>query len=328
LTYKWNFPIFTASESNVLSKSNKSNGKSNQRTCRYTIQDLQSAGHENYHDGLSHGLSPVTNKSIYKRICFDGVCQVKYRSGYINRMRYTLAAIGLAPFLIAQGLYVRGVTPRLPEPPGERSGIHGSGSPLSLLILGDSAAAGVGVSAQSQALSGQLVSALGSDFQVSWKLIAQTGHTAKDVLAKIEMASPEKFDVVVTSIGVNDVTRGTMTKNWIEHQSKIIELLQSKFHAQYIILSSIPPMHLFPALPQPLRWYLGMRATRLNSALKNFIENCNRCELIKTNFPLEAAYMAADGFHPGALSYSVWANHVAVIIRSWIAATTVLKDEK
>ena len=166
-------------------------------------------------------------------------------------MSYKFAAIGLAPLLIAQALYVRFVTPRLPEPPGDRSGINGSGPHLSLLILGDSAAAGVGASTQKQALSGQLVFALGSHFRVSWKLIAQTGHKAQDVVAKL-MLSREKFDVVVTSIGVNDVTHGTNSQKWIDQQEKIVALLQSKFHSQHILLSSVPPMHLFPALPQPL----------------------------------------------------------------------------
>lgn len=236
-------------------------------------------------------------------------------------MRYYFATIGLAPLIIAQGLYVRWVTPRLPEPPGERSGINGSGPPLRLLILGDSAAAGVGVSTQSQALSGQLVDALGSDFRLSWKLIAQTGNTAKKVLAEIKTAEPAMFDVAVTSIGVNDVTHGTKSGKWIDQQGQIIELLQSKFHAQHIILTSIPPMHLFPALPQPLRWYLGVRAKRLNSALKKFAEGCNRCEFVTINFPLEAAYMAADGFHPGAPAYSIWADHVTGIIRRRLALT-------
>jgi len=230
-------------------------------------------------------------------------------------MRYHLAKLCLAPFLIAQGLYVRVVTPKLPEPPGKRSGIYGSGPPLSLLILGDSAAAGVGVSTQRQALSGQLVSVLGSYFHVSWKLIAETGNTAKELVVKLEMASPEMFDVVVTSIGVNDVTHETKLKKWIAQQRQIVELLQSKFHSQHIILSSLPPMHLFPALPQPLRWYLGLRAERFNRALKIFAESCNPCELVTINFPLEAAYMAADGFHPGALAYSTWANRLAGIIR-------------
>ena len=151
----------------------------------------------------------------------------------MNKMRYKLAAIGLAPLLILQGLYVRRVTPKLPEPPGKRSGVHGTGPPLRLLILGDSAAAGVGVSTQSSALSGQLVTLLGAEFQVFWKLIAQTHHKAKDVLEELKMTSPEMFDVIVTSIGVNDVTHGTGAERWITQQSQIVELLQSKFHAQH-----------------------------------------------------------------------------------------------
>ncbi len=235
-------------------------------------------------------------------------------------MRYKFAAIGLAPLLIAQALYIRLVTPRLPEPPGDRSGINGSGPLLSLLILGDSAAAGVGASTQKQALSGQLVLALGANFRVSWKLIAQAGHKAQDVIAELEMLSREKFDVVVTSIGVNDVTHGTNSQKWIDQQEKIVALLQSKFHSQHIMLSSVPPMHLFPALPQPLRWYFGMRAEQFNSALKKFAEGCKRCEFVKIDFPLEAAYIAADGFHPGTLAYSTWAKHVATIISSRLAA--------
>ncbi len=234
-------------------------------------------------------------------------------------MRYKIAAIVLAPFLIAQGLYVRRLTPRLPEPPGERSGVNGFGPPLSLLILGDSAAAGVGVSTQSQALSGQLVTALSSDFQVSWKLMAQTGHKAKEVAASLKMAAPETFDVVVTSVGVNDVTHGTNSNKWIDQQGQIIRLLQSKFRSRHIFLSSIPPMHLFPALPQPLRWYLGARAKQLNSELRKFIAGCERCEFVTADIPLEATYMAEDGFHPGAPAYSIWANHIAGIIRSRLA---------
>lgn len=236
-------------------------------------------------------------------------------------MPYKFAAIGLAPLLIAQALYVRCVTPRLPEPSGERSGRHGSGPLLRLLILGDSAAAGVGVSAQRQALSGQLVCALGADFRVSWKLMAQTGYKAKDVLAKLEMILPEKFDVVVTSIGVNDVTHGTNSQKWIDQQGQIIRLLQSKFQTQHILLSGIPPMHLFPALPQPLRWFLGRRALQFNVALKKLAEGCKPCEFIAIDFPLDTAYMAADGFHPGTLAYSLWANHLATMIRVRLGAT-------
>lgn len=225
------------------------------------------------------------------------------------------AAIGLAPVFIAQGLYVRCVTPRLPEPSGARSGVMGSGPPLGLLILGDSAAAGVGVATQAEALSGRLAAVLGESFRVCWKLTARTGMRAKDVAAELEAAAPEKFDAVVTSIGVNDVTRGTDLASWIDRQGRMVELLQSKFQAKHIILSSVPPMHLFPALPRPLRWYLGERAKRFNRALEALARSCEACEFAAPDFPVEPATMAADGFHPGARAYALWAAHAGGIIR-------------
>ncbi len=123
-------------------------------------------------------------------------------------MNYQFAAIGLGPLLLAQGIYVRLVTPRLPEPEGARFGVAGAGDSLRVLITGDSAAAGVGTESQASALSGRLVSLLAPSFQVSWKLMARTGDKTQDVLDHIESAPQENFDVAVVSAGVNDVTAG------------------------------------------------------------------------------------------------------------------------
>ncbi len=60
-------------------------------------------------------------------------------------MRHALVTAALAPLLLWQGRHVRRVTPRLPEAAGPRAGTTGHGPPLRLLVLGDSAAAGVGV---------------------------------------------------------------------------------------------------------------------------------------------------------------------------------------
>ena len=68
---------------------------------------------------------------------------------------------------------------------------------MRLLIVGDSAALGVGAGCQRQALSGQLVSFLGEHFRVTWKLHAATGRTIKDVVTLLEAAAPKKVDVLV-----------------------------------------------------------------------------------------------------------------------------------
>jgi hypothetical protein len=44
-----------------------------------------------------------------------------------------------------------------------------------LLVVGDSAAAGVGAATQDEALSGQLAVALAPTFRLHWKLLAFTG---------------------------------------------------------------------------------------------------------------------------------------------------------
>jgi len=71
-----------------------------------------------------------------------------------------ISTIVLIPSLIIQGNAVKKNTLRLPEPEGNRQGIIGTGKALSILILGDSAAAGVGVQIQEDALLGAVLNQL------------------------------------------------------------------------------------------------------------------------------------------------------------------------
>ncbi len=229
-------------------------------------------------------------------------------------MFYPLVTIGLGPILITQGRRVRRDTARLPEPPGERYGVAGNGTPLRLLIVGDSAAAGVGAGHQDEALAGQLVAALCEHHTVDWRLIATTGHTLADVLDALEQTDAESFDVVVTSIGANDATAGTRLKIWNAQQTQLMLLLREKFSAAHILFSAVPPMQYFPALPQPLRWYMGLRAQRLNRAIAAQLHNIPHAELVTADFPLDTGYMASDGFHPGPQAYATWAAQVARVI--------------
>jgi len=237
-------------------------------------------------------------------------------------MRYMLATLVLGPILLMQGRHVQRVTPRLPEPPGDRTGITGNGPDLHLLIIGDSAAAGVGASHQSEALAGQLTTALARDFRVHWTLQACTGHVAQEVVAALKKTEPKKFDVVVTSVGVNDATAGTGRKAWLHFMAQLIQLLESRHQAKHILISSVPPMHLFPALPQPLRWYLGLRAARLNNALQALLSNAERSELVPISFPPDPAYMASDGFHPGPVAYAEWGQCMATVMRKRLLEKT------
>lgn len=229
-------------------------------------------------------------------------------------MLYPLILLALSPLLLVQGLYVRKVTPRLPEANGGRSGHLGSGKPLRLLILGDSAAAGVGAAQQSQALSGQLTQMLAINYQIAWQLWAMNGYKSQDLIMLLESKPAEAFDVVLISIGVNDVTGGVSQKKWLAQQQQIMSLLLNKFSAQQIIFTALPPMHCFPALPQPLRWVFGLRAKQFNACLNNYIATTSNSTFLKLNAPMKAEYMADDGFHPNANTYTLWASEAVIII--------------
>ena len=221
-----------------------------------------------------------------------------------------------APIIIAQGSYVKRVTPKLPEASGERSGLSGQGTRIRLLIIGDSAAAGVGASEQQQALSGNLVRSLADSFQVDWQLLAKSGHTTLDSHQMLASQPQQEFDIIVTSLGVNDVTSSVAPSQWLLQQQELVNLLRKQFNCQQILITQVPPMGQFPALPQPLRGYLGARANQFNRKLSQWINSQADCQLIDINAELDPQHMASDGFHPGPVVYQHWANVIATKIKS------------
>lgn len=226
-----------------------------------------------------------------------------------------VCAILLAPLLVAQGLITRRSVPKLPEPPGERDGRQGDGPPLRLLILGDSAAAGVGAAHQDEALLGQVIARLVGDFELTWRLLARTGNTTAAVLELLEHAAPQRFDIAITSLGVNDVTGLVGRNRWRQQQARLREMLKDKFGVERLLISGLPPLHGFPALPQPLRWVLGSRATLFNRDLEHDVAGDDAVRFIDLRFTADTTLMASDGFHPGPGVYKEWAERVAAHAR-------------
>jgi lysophospholipase L1-like esterase len=210
--------------------------------------------------------------------------------------------------LLLQALWVRFKTLKLPEPNGKRSGHCGEGKEISLLIIGDSAAAGVGVSKQTDALAGQLSKILSVTHKVNWTLIANSGLTSAELIEKFNTLTLQKFDHILISIGVNDVVKVTTESHWVNNMSVLINLLNTKYNTSKVIFSHIPPMHLFTTIPQPLRWWIGKRAKRFNQLLTLSIEHNEQCSALTLDIPFNQKYLAEDQFHPSIHAYNIWAK--------------------
>ncbi len=234
-------------------------------------------------------------------------------------MKLAVAKWTLGPLLLAQGRRVRRTTPELPEPPGAREGVAGEGPALRLLVLGDSAGAGVGAASQDEALTGRIVDGLRGRFRVEYRLVARTGTTTGAAIRLLERMDAFPTDAVVTSLGVNDVTGDVGVAKFLERQRRLHELLRAKFGARLILATGIPPMARFPALPQPLRWYLGARAWELDRALSAELPDGRGAEYLALAGELDAGHMAADGFHPGPVVYAAWGAAAAARIAAAFA---------
>jgi lysophospholipase L1-like esterase len=227
----------------------------------------------------------------------------------------------LGPILLWQGKRAREQALRLPDALGERSGMvsaTGEKTPFRILVVGDSSAAGVGVGQQSQALACLTASALSKQLQrpVAWQVIAQSGVNTMQALALIGQSVVKTADVVVFSLGVNDVTTQVKAAAYIENTAALWQTVQGKTGAQSAVFCGLPPVHRFPALPQPLRFYLGQRAYWLDAALQAWISKQGQlyCANEKTMNHASVGDMASDGYHPGPRIYAIWAQQVADLI--------------
>jgi hypothetical protein len=119
------------------------------------------------------------------------------------------------------------------------------------------------------------------------------------------------FAAVAISLGVNDVTCGRRATTWLTELDELAGLLRDKFGAQRMLWSGLPPMHEFPALPQPLRWYLGARAQWFGRMLREWTEAQPDCLFVAAPAGGCGPMMAEDGFHPGPRMYEMWGAEMA-----------------
>lgn len=278
-------------------------------------------------------------------------------------LKSTAKDLFLAPIYIYQGRKVKRDTIRLPEPEGIRYGQvklmdstksssadayvdTGTGTDtstdqgtLKIMVVGDSAAAGVGSQTQQQALAGRLIPALqqqalvnetfAAQFdELSWSVQATTGHTSFDILRRLYILPKpsQPIDVMVLSVGVNDTTANVAVDKWQQQIQEIIAIAKRKFAVRVLIFSSLPPMAQMPALPAPLGNFIGAKASKLDKVLCDICAEYQGVSYMATDFPrmiaehsngtpIDIAVMfASDGFHPSSLMYGYWAQQLAELI--------------
>jgi lysophospholipase L1-like esterase len=227
----------------------------------------------------------------------------------------SLAALPLWPLLWLQGRYVRKHTPRLPGASGPTHGIiPAAGAPLHLLVVGESTVAGVGAPDHARALTGQIASALAhrTERTVHWNAVGKIGATVDVARKRLLPAIPSRpVDCSVLAFGVNDVLQFHTPARWNRDLVQLIHDLRQRVGPAPIVLAAVPPMGHFPALPQPLRWVLGMRATALARTAQRIAPTLPSVGYSATHGSMTAEMFCADRFHPSVEGYRQWGALIA-----------------
>lgn len=218
---------------------------------------------------------------------------------------FVLVLLCIVLLAVGQGLYLTKYAVRLPEAKGQR--LQNSSAPITLLHLGESPVAGVGVGHIEQGLTIQLVQSLQNRYQqtIDWQILAKNGAVVSDWHG--EACLPE-LSWLVLSFGVNDskklTGRGAYAQGLIDCVDKYGQV------SSQVVITSVPSLLDFPLLPPPLSYLLGFRAYMLNRTTKALCQERGwlfvDCE-VKPNKEL----MAHDGFHPNEAGCKIWSECIA-----------------
>lgn len=220
-----------------------------------------------------------------------------------------VAMIPAAPLLWRQARQLRRDTPILPPTGGPWEGEVAGPDPIRLLVLGDSTAAGVGVTTQDEGLPGHLSRALvaATGRGVRWKAIGRSGATARDLLAE-GLLPDEPADLVFLTIGANDALGLRTTSAFARDLRTIIDHLRTLGPETRVLMSSLPMFHLFALLPEPLRSHLRRHSLALESAGRRVVAGYDNAHMSVDPPPYTDGFFASDDFHPSASGYRDWAG--------------------
>lgn len=221
----------------------------------------------------------------------------------------------LFPFfllLLPQAIYVKKTTLRLPEAHGENLIAFQGLTPHNVHIshFGESTVAGVGIQKYHDGLSANICQRLHNQLSMNihCHIVGKNGICYDELNTLIAQHS-HKIDVAIITMGVNDTTKLTSLSQWRKHIELCIALLQQQ-GVRHIFFTQVPPMAQFPALPAPLKYFLGLRAWQLDLELKRIIQNQHRCHYVGSKLLVEKHYIAEDGYHPSAQGYAAWAEQI------------------
>lgn len=186
-----------------------------------------------------------------------------------------------------------------------------------ILLLGDSTAVGTGASHWRDTIAGRFA----RDYpDIEIVNVAQNGGLVRNLHGQIKNLNETKFDLVIVSVGGNDVWHLTSLRSIRKELRTVLPILKllSNQRVLFLIYNNIGFAPLFPKV---LRTFLKCRCDLVQRTIREISEECDipTIDLFteKTENPFlnnPENLFAMDGIHPNSEGYKLWYNRLWLIM--------------
>ena len=192
------------------------------------------------------------------------------------------------------------------------------GTPVELLMVGDSIAAGLGAERPKDVLGARIAKSVAGFLQrpVRLRTAAQVGAESQDLARQIDRL-PESYrpDVAVVIVGGNDVTHRVPVASAAADLADAITRLRAR--GAEVVVGTCPDLGALRAVPQPLR-SLGAQASRQLARAQAVAGERAGARVVSLRRAVGHLFVAhpddmfsIDRFHPSALGYRRTADALA-----------------
>ena len=225
-----------------------------------------------------------------------------------------------------QAADARRIIPMAEAPPPRGDGLYGAkfgGPPISMVILGDSSAAGYGVHRPRETPGALLATGVSRRLHRPVRLhrVAVVGSMSSGLPYQVDAALEYEPDVAVILIGGNDVTHVSIRAAAVRHLGDAVRRLRAA--GCKVVVGTCPDLGAIQPIKPPLRWLARKWSRELAAAQTVAVVEAGGRTVSLGNLlgPMFAAdpvrMFSSDHFHPSAEGY---ARAAAVVLPTLLAA--------
>jgi lysophospholipase L1-like esterase len=236
-----------------------------------------------------------------------------------------VAGLSLA-LLLRQAADARRIIPTAEAPPPRSDGVYGAkfpGKPLSMVILGDSSAAGYGVHRPRETPGALLATGVSRRLHRPVRLhrLAVVGSMSAGLPYQVDAALEYDPEVAIILVGGNDVTHVTARAAAVRHLAEAVGRLRAV--GCKVVVGTCPDIGAIQPIKPPLRWLARRWSRQLAAAQTVAVVEAggytvSLVDLLGPAFEADPVRMfGSDRFHPSVEGY---ARAAAVMMPTLMAA--------